>query len=305
MRVISVINYKGGVGKTTVTANLGAELARLGKKVLLVDLDPQANLTFSFVGVDHWREELEERRTIRDWYDAFLDNNQSVSLQDLIVKPTQLRKALKGKLDMLCSHLELINVDLELAPMLSGTVRSLKLNSLRVLSRLQRGLQALPSDAYDFVLIDCPPNFNVVTQTAIVASNFLLMPSKADYLSTLGLDQLTKHVGDLVKRYNQFAADAAGVWQPINPMTLGVLFTMVSYYRGRPVRTLRQYIEDVSVKFKMPCLKTIVRENKTLFGDAEPDTYPVVLRAVSGKTHSGVVRELKELTKEILAEVER
>ncbi len=71
MHIVSVINYKGGVGKTTVTANLAAELAHRGYNVLLLDLDPQASLTFSFMRPEDWKELYAESRTIKKWFDSF------------------------------------------------------------------------------------------------------------------------------------------------------------------------------------------------------------------------------------------
>src|SRR5690606_11057457 len=73
MTVISVINYKGGVGKTTLTANIGSELASRGKTVLLIDLDPQASLTFSFYEADEWERSLADERTILQWYGSVLN----------------------------------------------------------------------------------------------------------------------------------------------------------------------------------------------------------------------------------------
>ena len=75
MKVVSIINYKGGVGKTTITSNLAAGLATKGYKVLAIDLDPQSNLTFSFVGIDDWKEKYSEKKTIRNW---FKENTKSI-----------------------------------------------------------------------------------------------------------------------------------------------------------------------------------------------------------------------------------
>jgi chromosome partitioning protein len=71
--VVSVINYKGGVGKTTLTANIGAELARRGRTVLLIDLDPQASLTFSFFTPEQWERELADSCTLLQWFGTVLD----------------------------------------------------------------------------------------------------------------------------------------------------------------------------------------------------------------------------------------
>jgi chromosome partitioning protein len=125
MKIISLINYKGGVGKTTITANLAAELAFRGCNVLVIDLDPQASLTFSFVPVDYWRDHFEKTKTIKNWYDAFIDKDRDLDLPSLIVHPSKVNNGLKGKVDLICSHLNLIHVDLELAPLVVGTDRTL------------------------------------------------------------------------------------------------------------------------------------------------------------------------------------
>ena len=87
--VVSVINYKGGVGKTTLTANLGAELAARGQKVLLIDFDPQTSLTLSFYRPVEWATELRERLTLKNWFDA-LDGDGSCELAHLIVTPERV-----------------------------------------------------------------------------------------------------------------------------------------------------------------------------------------------------------------------
>ena len=78
MKTVSVINFKGGVGKTTVVANIAAELGYRGYQVLLVDLDPQASLTFSFLDVDVWQQNYANERTIRNWYDAYIAQDQNL-----------------------------------------------------------------------------------------------------------------------------------------------------------------------------------------------------------------------------------
>ena len=142
------------------------------KKVLAIDLDPQASLTLSFISVDEWRKKYEPSKTIKTWYDAFIDKDTDLNLTSLIGTPSRasIMSSNGGRLDLICSHLALINVGLELATrLIGGTERDLRNNYLRVHSRLRQGLQSLKEGEYDYVLIDCPPNFNIVTKTALCA----------------------------------------------------------------------------------------------------------------------------------------
>ena len=304
MRVVSVINYKGGVGKTTIVANLAAELAFRGKKVLSIDLDPQASLTFSFVTVDEWHNNYEQSRTIKNWYDAFIDETTGFDLPSLIVNPARINNIIRrhgGKVDLICSHLGLINVDLELATRLGGaSLRQARNNFLRVYSRFKQGLSAIAEGDYDYILADCPPNFNIVTRNAIVASDYFLVPAKPDYLSTLGIDQLRRHVSELITDYNNYVTQA-GVpqWESISPNMLGVLFTMITIYGGQPISTQRQYIREIE-NLSVPMLTTYIRENKTIYGDAPEYGVPVVIKAVSGETYENVQQELENLTSEFI-----
>ncbi len=145
MKVVSIINYKGGVGKTTLTANIGAQLAWTGKKVLLIDLDPQASLTFSFMKPDDWKNNFSKDKTIKTWFDSFSDLNfRELYLKSLVVHPEVITEALqsgKGCLDLICSHLGLLNVDLELASELGGaSLKQAKRNFFKVHKRLADGI---------------------------------------------------------------------------------------------------------------------------------------------------------------------
>ncbi len=302
MKIISVINYKGGVGKTTVTANLAAELAFRGHDVLAIDLDPQASLTFSFVSVDDWHRKYESSKTIKNWYDAFIDEDSDFDLSSLIIKSESVNQITKeGKVDLICSHLALINVDLELAARLSGaSPRQARNNYLRVHSRLRQGLSTLDEDEYDFILIDCPPNFNIVTKNALVSSDYLLVPAKPDYLSTLGIDQLRRHVTELASDYNEYVDDAnEPQWERVSPEILGVLFTMITMYNKAPISAQQQYIEQVK-SGGIPTFDMVIRKNDTIYADAPEHGVPVVLQSVSGKTYEEVRTELEQLTTEFL-----
>lgn len=300
MYVVSVINYKGGVGKTTVTANLGAELANRGMKVLLIDLDPQTSLTFSFYDPDDWRERLRDARTVKRWYDSLRGDDGPVTLGDLVVSPGPANAHISGtgRLDLIASHLGLIDIDLALARgVASGEEYDAEL--FRVRGALARALHEHVLDPYDMVLIDCPPNFNVVTQSAIIASDHLIIPARADYLSTLGIDYLYGNVQELVERYNADARRFATVRRhhKVAPGIAGVVFTMIQLMAQRPIAAHQGFMDQTRA-LGLPVFPTALRENVSLYASNTPRGVPVVLR---GRLTVPAVRdELRQLTTEFL-----
>ncbi|MFZ5986807.1 MAG: ParA family protein [Bacillota bacterium] len=303
MKTISIINYKGGVGKTTLSANLASELAFNNKRVLVVDLDPQTNLTFSFLSVEDWQSLDLQGKTIKHWYDDFLDNDNDLPLKNLIVRPKNINAKLKkfnsnGVLDIISSHLELINVDMELATRYGGnSPRTIRSSFLRLFSRLKVGLEVLEED-YDVVIIDCPPNFNIVTQNAIIASDMYLVPAKPDFLSTLGIDQLVRHIDQLTERYNDFVEQANNSsWVAINPEMAGVIFTMITIYNGQPISAQRDYMARVS-RSGYNVFDTYMRDNKTLFSNSPEYGVPVVLNNELTGIYLDIRSELEKIASE-------
>lgn len=301
MHIVSVINYKGGVGKTSLTANLAAELAYRGKKVLLIDLDAQASLTFSMISPDQWHKDFADSKTIKSWFDSFESGN-ALSLKSIVQSPEALNKRLGrtgGKVDAIFSHLGLINVDLELATNLGGaTLAQAKKNFTAVHRRLANGLAEFANDEYDFVLIDCPPNFNIVTKTAIIASDFLLVPARPDYLSTLGIEYLIRSVKALVKDYNDFAELEQGdKVEPIKPKLLGVVFTMIQEYGGEPMAAQRAFMGQHQTA-GLTVFKKYIKRNDTLFADAPQYGVPVVLNSYASGSHQSVVEGLEGVASE-------
>ncbi len=163
-RIISVVNQKGGVGKTTTAINLGAYLAEAGKFVLVVDLDPQANAT-SGLGIDH-------RALERGVYEAVLGN---VSMRE-IVQPTS-----HETLRIAPATTALAGLNIELVEM------------QRREFKLYDSLLEVRND-YDYVLIDCPPTLGLITLNGIVAADEILIPVQAEYYALEGLGQLLETV---------------------------------------------------------------------------------------------------------------
>ena len=163
-RVVSLLNQKGGVGKTTSTVNLGAALARFGHRVLLIDLDPQSNLSLHF-GV----EGSPEQRTVRD---LLLD--PSCGIDDVV------QQARPG-LDFVPAVTELALVEGELAAM-DG------------MQEVLRGKLDAARGRYDVVLLDCPPSLGVLSVNALTAADEVFVPMQAHYLPLRGLEKLLQTV---------------------------------------------------------------------------------------------------------------
>lgn len=163
-QVIAVVNQKGGVGKTTTAVNLGAALSLLGKNVLLVDIDPQANAT-SALGVDH-------RSLEKGVYEVIIGNSAA---QDVINATSHTNYHLLPATAALAgANVELVYMD----------NREFRLNT---------GLADL-RNRYDFVLIDCPPSLGLLTINGLTAADQVLIPVQAEYFALEGLGQLLSTV---------------------------------------------------------------------------------------------------------------
>ncbi|WP_139769802.1 ParA family protein, partial [Salmonella enterica] len=172
----------------------------------------------------------------------------------------------------------------------------------KVHGKLREELQILGDEMnYDIVLIDCPPNFNIVTKNALIASDKILIPAKPDYLSTLGIDYLKRSVDSLITDYN-FYADKDDDYERVSPEIIGVIFTMIQINSEQPIAAQRQYISQTK-RLRVPVFESIFRENKTIFSDAPRNGIPVVLNLYSNSTHSSIVTEIEEFVDEFIEKI--
>ena len=211
-KVISFINYKGGVGKTTTTYHIGCALAiHHSKRVLFVDIDPQTNLTFLCVIQPRW-EQYKKRggATIVSLYKRYLEGKGCDLTRSIWRSPIedQDRTALAPTLDLIPSDLELlIDQDVRIrgatkfsnANPLSSQISEIKIRAEHyVIPRifLKQVLKQCQTE-YDFVLIDCPPNLYLLTQNALLASDYFIITALPDHLSTIGMQYLMRGADEL------------------------------------------------------------------------------------------------------------
>ncbi len=167
VRVIAMMNQKGGVGKTTTTVNLAAAIARLGRKVLIVDLDPQAHATLHVAGE---REDDPDQPTV---YDLLLD--PAFELSDCV-------RHVDACLDIVPAETDLAAVETELAGLPDRN------------HRLMRAIQASTTD-HEFILLDCPPALGLLTLNALAAAQEVIIPMQAHFLALQGVSKLLETVG--------------------------------------------------------------------------------------------------------------
>ena len=170
-KIYSIINQKGGVGKTTTTINLGTAMAACGANVLIIDMDPQGNLSTG-MGVEKVKRE-------KGVYNILIDN---LSINDAVIK-TEI-----PNLNLIPSNEDLLGIDIELS------------NESDRVMRLKKALEDLNS--YDYILLDCPPSLSLLTLNALVASTGALVPLQAEFYALEGLSQLLKTIEDIKNSVN-------------------------------------------------------------------------------------------------------
>lgn len=222
---LAIVNQKGGVGKSTTAVNLGACIAELGKKVILIDVDPQGNAT-SGLGV-------EKSNLQYSIYDVLLgleeDEEKNIAVNEVILK-TDIENFF-----LLPANIDLAGAEIELVSMISRE------------SRLKKVVAQIDAD-YDFILFDCPPSLGLLTLNALTAADGILVPIQCEYYALEGLGQLMKTI-NLVQRN-------------LNP-ELGIAGVLLTMYDAR-TNLSQQVIEEVKRYFDDKVFRAIIPRNVRL-----------------------------------------
>lgn len=231
-KVLSLLNHKGGVGKTTSSINIGAGMVEMGKKVLLIDLDPQANLTLS-LGIPR------QKFTI---YESLRGESELVPYT---VKPG---------LDVITSSLDLSGAEMEL---INEAGREYVL----------RELLDPVMEEYDFVIIDCPPSLGLLTLNALTSSDYVIIPLQTEFLALQGLTKIKQVIDKVRFRLNK-KLDICGViatmYDARKVLNRDVVETIIKYFGEKVFKT---YIRDNVALAEAPAQrKDIFDYNKSSMG---------------------------------------
>ncbi len=282
--VISFINMKGGVGKTTISSTVAGFLAEeFNKRVLLIDIDPQTNATLFFIDEETWKEKEERGETIVTLFKDYINRTNFFDFDKTIIKDIKRRRDAYRGIDLLPSSPELGLIQERLTGFIShnegrGDPELIMKNKLN--ERIKR---------YEFVLIDAPPNIGIITRNALRMSDYYIIPVIPDYLSTFGIDEL---VSELKNTYR---------------MDIPCLGIIISKYRSN-VSTHKKYYQILKAKANDPggiyVFNTAIRETVRL--EDVPELKNYYNRYTPGQLYGyGELREdIRELTHEIIKKVE-
>lgn len=280
-RVISLINLKGGVAKTTTTVALAETFAsQYRKKVLVIDLDPQTNATVMLIGEDRWKALNKNGHTLATLFkDALNPDSREFDLQKTLQKGVSDVQGGQS-IDLLPSSLDLIDVQDRLASAPTG-----QFYSVTPVDLLRLAVKPIIED-YDLVLIDCPPNLGIITLNGLRISEGYIIPSVPDVLSTYGIPQI-------IARVEKFSKETAEDIRPI-----GIVLTKYQAASSVHVNVAKRLRQDGDPLV----FETEIRQANQFAAAAEMQSGRRTLKQKYG--YGDLAERFVELAREVLEELE-
>lgn len=240
-KVISIINMKGGVGKTTLCIGIADYLSDVGYKILIIDADPQFNATQAmldcYISDENYytKEIFQEKKTIYRLFIPQIDMSDYYNTpkgEDIIIP-------LKDNLDILCGDLNLVLAN--------------QTNDNRFVKRIRNFIEDNNlKEKYDYILIDCPPTITIYTDSALLASDYYLIPNCIDRYSMVGIDSLQKAVTNLIKE------------ERIPLTCIGLVYTMIGTTTSKKQEDIKRSFESKEVVENIDLFSAFLTKNNNI-----------------------------------------
>ena len=295
-KIISIINLKGGVGKTTTTVQLAECLAsEFSKKVLVIDLDPQTNATIALIGEDKWQEVTKLKQTLFHLFHDKLEKTSNFKIKEALLSSVSNLKL--QSLSLLSSSIDLIDIQDHINDLPKKTgyaVNPMEVLKIAIYNELNQ---------FDYVLIDCPPNLGFITRNGIEISDYYLIPTIPDILSTYGIPQIIRKIQDFKLERPQLKIQCLGL--------LITKFISTSESHKEVVRTLPARFDFIFKDLKIPSSPVFDTRIPQANATAEAMSFndnPSTFKLKYGRSKSGdryLYEYVIDLTKEFIKRVER
>ncbi|MFN3604931.1 MAG: ParA family protein [Leptonema sp. (in: bacteria)] len=240
-KTISIINYKGGVGKTTLALQLGLGFSSLyKKKVLLVDLDPQCSLSISSLKDYEWIQHVEDQGSIITLIEEYYSGNSGILSHWLMdVEQDQDVKILPG-------HLNLPEYEMKLVTSKPMYMSREEFEKSRFLI-LSQSLEKL-EQSFDLIFLDCPPNIYMLSRNAILASDYYIIPTIPDFISSYGIPFIYYHIEEFKKNWNH------------STEFLGIILNKVKMQKGQLIKEHQQEYNHLAQKFHQKIFHSFITD---------------------------------------------
>ena len=295
-KIISIINLKGGVGKTTTTVQLAECLAsEFSKKVLVIDIDPQTNATIALIGEDKWQEVTKLKQTLFHLFHDKLEKTSNFKIKEALLSSVSNLKL--QSLSLLSSSIDLIDIQDHITDLPKKTgyaVNPMEVLKTAIYNELNQ---------FDYVLIDCPPNLGFITRNGIEISDYYLIPTIPDILSTYGIPQIIRKIQDFKLERPQLKIQCLGL--------LITKFISTSESHKEVLRNLPARFDSIFKDLKIsssPVFDTRIPQANATAEAMSFNGNPSTFKLKYGRTKSGdryLYEYVIDLTKEFIKRVER